>query len=177
VTGSKRSGVAYKGPFATQTATMDQTPLGVGAGGRFLDSKKGTQTTSIGARRSQLRTHAAAVLVGLVDGSDSGDWPGGSILRVVHTTIRPPAILPNIYKGPDDPARGQGLQWVRRECSTPSLRTNTLPSFVTTPVEAHAFFMLDVAVTTRGCLHRRSLSRASVIKSAGAHSKKYWRTR
>jgi hypothetical protein len=29
--------------FATQTATMDQTPLGAGAGDRFLDSKKGTQ--------------------------------------------------------------------------------------------------------------------------------------
>jgi hypothetical protein len=28
--------------FATQTATMDQTPLGAGTGGRFLDWKRET---------------------------------------------------------------------------------------------------------------------------------------
>ena len=44
---------------------------------------------------------------------------------------------PVLYKGPDDPARGQGLQWGRSSDSPLALEPNHLASIVTTVVEAH----------------------------------------
>jgi hypothetical protein len=89
-------------PTVIEVTLRGRPPVGVVEPGGWVREVvfaggKGTQTTSIRARRSQLRTHAAAVLVGLVDGSDSGDWPGGFILRVVHTTVRPAGDLAQYY--------------------------------------------------------------------------------